>query len=125
MRCTLWHRVPVTLAVEARRMAVSGCIDSAVQCQLPGHSHGSHYALLDEAGPDTALWLRWNGTEVELRVLADCTSIAPRHDGDACCLFSGHADRHTWEDVRPQEEARFTQGDHPCHGPSVTPQPDA
>ncbi|WTI73981.1 hypothetical protein OG242_07870 [Streptomyces sp. NBC_00727] len=114
MRCTLWRRLPLPLAEEARRTAVSGCVDAAVQCQLPRHTAGPHYALLYEAGPATALWLRWHNAEVGLSVLPDCPSTAPGHDGDACCLFTDHDGRHTWEEA-----------DNESHGPSTAPRPHA
>ncbi|NEC63686.1 hypothetical protein G3I41_03360 [Streptomyces sp. SID9727] len=113
MRCTLWRRLPLPLADEARQMAASGCVDAAVQCQLTGHTSGPHYALLDEAGPATALWLRWHNAEVGFSVLPDCPSTAPGHDGDACCLFAGHAGRHMWNEA-----------DHERHGRPAAPRSD-
>nr|WP_241989953.1 MULTISPECIES: hypothetical protein [unclassified Streptomyces] len=117
MRCALWRRLPLSLAEEARRTAASGCVDAAAQCQLSGHTNGPHYALLDEAGPTTALWLRWHDAEVGLSVLPDCPSNAPGHDGDACCLFDGHGGPHSWQDMRPD--------DNGPHGPSVASGADA
>ncbi|MCX4449482.1 hypothetical protein OOK50_24065 [Streptomyces sp. NBC_01789] len=114
MRCTLWRRLPLPLAEEARRTAVSGCVDAAVQCQLPRHTSSPHYALVDEAGAATALWLRWHNAEVGLSVLPDCPSTAPGPDSDACCLFAGHAGRHTWD-----------AADNEYRRPSAAPQPQA
>nr|WP_073965604.1 hypothetical protein [Streptomyces sp. CB02460] len=114
MRCTLWRRLPLPLAEEARQTTVSGCIDAAVQCQLPRHTDGPHYGLLDEAGPATALWLRWHDAEVGLSVLLDCPSTAPGPDGDACCLFAGHNGPHIWD-----------ESDDEGHGPTAVPRPDA
>ncbi|WTO73092.1 hypothetical protein OG867_23685 [Streptomyces sp. NBC_00209] len=114
MRCTLWRRLPLPLADEARHTAASGCVDAAAQCQLPHHTVGPHYALLDEAGTATALWLRWQDAGVELSVLPDCPSTSPGQDGDACCLFTGHDGRHTWAET-----------DDECHGPSAAPRPRA
>ncbi|ARH91748.1 MULTISPECIES: hypothetical protein [Streptomyces] len=100
MRCTHWRRVPLDLMREARERSAAECVDRAVQCQLAPHDDGEHHGLLggdlDEYG--TALWLRWRGgTEVELVVLPDCPVVAPGPDGEGCCLFAGHAGRHTWD----------------------------
>ncbi|MCP9987588.1 hypothetical protein LUX01_13715 [Streptomyces sudanensis] len=100
MRCTQWRRVPPDLAREARGESASGHVDSAVQCQLTAHDDGVHYGLLDDPEYGTALWLRWNGKGgVEVVVLPDCPAIGPGSDGEGCCLFAGHAERHTWEDA--------------------------
>lgn len=104
MQCTRWHRLPLRLAADARERSASGCVDSAVQCQLSAHSGGRHYGLLDDVAYGTAMWLRWYETSVDLAVLPDCPAVAPGPDGDGCCLFAGHAGQHTWAEVRPPEE---------------------
>lgn len=105
MRCALWRRLPPALAQDARQTSASGCVDSAVQCQLPRHEAGPHYGLLEDTRPTAALWLRWQGTDVELTVLPDCPAVAPGLDGDGCCLFAGHPHQHTWEEALPEEDA--------------------
>ncbi|MFS8364849.1 hypothetical protein [Streptomyces sp. CWNU-52B] len=79
-----------------------------MQCQLSAHDDGEHYGLLDDLGEyGTALWLRWSGrTDVDLAVLPDCPVAAPGADGEGCCLFAGHAEQHSWEDVA-EEASRF------------------
>ncbi|MGW4227460.1 hypothetical protein ACWEG1_28830 [Streptomyces bauhiniae] len=76
-------------------------VDGASRCQLSTHDDNEHYGLLDDTGErGTALWLRWSGTvDVELVVLADCQAVSRRVDGEGCCLFTGHAGQHTWEDT--------------------------
>ncbi|MVO89357.1 hypothetical protein GPA10_32550 [Streptomyces sp. p1417] len=100
MRCTHWRRVPLHLAREARARLAAQIVDSAVRCQLSAHG-GAHYGLLDDLGEyGTALWLRWQEkTDVDLVVLPDCPAVAPSPDGEGCCLFVDHAERHTWEDT--------------------------
>ncbi|MFF7363185.1 hypothetical protein [Streptomyces sp. NPDC008125] len=65
------------------------------------HEDEMHYGFacdLSEYG--TALWLRWaEMTVVDLVVLPDCPAVAPGADGDACCLFAGHPERHTWKEA--------------------------
>ncbi|WP_433856796.1 hypothetical protein [Streptomyces kronopolitis] len=105
MRCAHRRRVPLDLAREAGRRSASGLVDSTVRCQLSAHGDGEHYGLLDddlECG--TALWLRWGGTGVALVVLPDCPVSGPGPDGEGCCLFADHVERHTWEEVHPVEE---------------------
>ncbi|WP_037801399.1 hypothetical protein [Streptomyces sp. LaPpAH-108] len=101
MRCTHWRRVPLDLLREAQRKSAPECADSAVQCQLATHDDGEHYGLLHDVGEyGFALWLRWCGsTDVESVALPDCPAIAPGPDGEGCCLFVGHIERHTWEDT--------------------------
>ncbi|MFJ6786232.1 hypothetical protein [Streptomyces angustmyceticus] len=101
MRCAHWRRVPLDLVQEAREKSSAAYVDRAVQCQLSAHDDGEHYGLLAEVGEyGAALWLRWRGTTaVGLGVLPDCPVVAPGSDGDGCCLFAGHTERHTWEDV--------------------------
>lgn len=101
-RCTQWRRLPLGLAREARQKSVSGWVDAAVQCQLVTHDDVEHFGLLDDLGAyNTALWLRWRGrTDAELLVLADCPVVAPGPDGEGCCLFVGHTERHTWQDTQ-------------------------
>ncbi|MDQ0934513.1 hypothetical protein [Streptomyces turgidiscabies] len=101
MRCTHWHQVLLDLVQEARGRSAAECVDRAVQCQLSAHDDGEHYGLLDDVGEyGTALWLRWLGrAEVELVVLPDCPVVAPGLDGEGCCLFADHTERHTWEDT--------------------------
>lgn len=108
MRCTLWRRLPPSLVQDARQQSATGYVDSAVQCQLPAHTEGAHYGLLDEGSDATALWLRWQGTEADLSVLPDCPAVAPEPDGDGCSVFAGHADRHTWEEAHPPRETLCT-----------------
>ncbi|MFI1223915.1 MULTISPECIES: hypothetical protein [unclassified Streptomyces] len=102
MRCVHWCRVPVDLAREAREKSAATYIDRAAQCQLSAHDEGEHFGLLTDAcAYGTALWLRWHElTETELVVLPDCPVAAPGPDGDGCCLFTDHAQQHTWEDAR-------------------------
>lgn len=103
MRCAHWRRLPLGLVREARERSDSGCVDSAVQCQLSAHDDATHHGLLDDVEYGTALWLRWRGrTEVELVVLPDCPAVGAGHDrddGDACCLFADHVEQHTWQDT--------------------------
>ncbi|MEV0781727.1 hypothetical protein AB0I52_01790 [Streptomyces sp. NPDC050423] len=74
-----------------------------MQCQLSTHSGDEHYGLLgDLVEYGIALWLRWRERiEVSLVVLPDCPVVAPRSDGEACCLFADHTEQHTWEDGSP------------------------
>ncbi|WP_406149657.1 hypothetical protein [Streptomyces sp. NBC_01012] len=102
MRCAHGRRLPLDLAREARERSRSGCVDSAVRCQLPAHATGEHHGLVDDLEYDTALWLRWQGTDVALAVLRDCPAAGPAPDGEGCCLFLDHAGRHTWADTEPQ-----------------------
>ncbi|MGW7363876.1 hypothetical protein ACWGI8_10695 [Streptomyces sp. NPDC054841] len=106
MRCAQWRRLPLDLLREARERSTSGCVDSAVQCQLSAHEDGEHYGLLDDLDYGTALWLRWHEAELGLVVLPDCPAVAPGPDGEGCCLFAGHTEQHTWEDAL--EEASCT-----------------
>ncbi|MFE2294577.1 hypothetical protein [Streptomyces sp. NPDC059452] len=100
MRCKHWCRVPLDLAQEARQMAPAGCVDRAVQCQLPAHESNEHHGLLAElATYGTALWLRWRGTGTDLIALPDCPVAGPGTDGEGCCLFAGHAELHTWQNA--------------------------
>ncbi len=100
MRCTHWRRLPLDLARQARERSASGCVDSAVQCQLSAHEDGEHFGLLDDVEYGTALWLRWRGTTaMALVVLADCPVVGPGADGEGCCLFAGHTEQHTWQDT--------------------------
>ncbi|WP_223774229.1 hypothetical protein [Streptomyces sp. 135] len=106
MRCGHWRRLDLDLARQAREEAASGCIDSAVQCQLPVHEGSDHYGFLDDLEYGTALWLRWCGTrEVRLVVLPDCPVIGPRPDEEGCFLFADHAEQHTWEDTTEEIES--------------------
>ncbi|WTG62073.1 hypothetical protein OH797_18625 [Streptomyces anulatus] len=105
MRCTHWHHLPTGLAKKARRMAPDDPLDRAVQCHLSAHEGDEHYGLLAELGQyGTALWLRWHGSDVDVAVLPDCPVIGTGSGsgGDACCLFAGHVERHSWEDTPPQ-----------------------
>ncbi|WP_137229953.1 hypothetical protein [Streptomyces sp. BPSDS2] len=107
MRCKIWLKVPMDLALEARQLAPAGSFDRAVQCQLSAHEGDEHYGLLaelDEYG--TALWLRRHGPHVALAVLRDCPVTGSGPDGEGCCLFAGHPEQHTWEDA--QEEVSCT-----------------
>ncbi|MFE6490395.1 hypothetical protein [Streptomyces sp. NPDC057748] len=99
MRCTHWRRVPLDLAREARERSAAECVDSALQCQLSAHDGGEHFGLLADTGEyGTALWLHWQErTEVGLVALPDCPVVAPGPDGEGCCLFAGHTERHSWE----------------------------
>ncbi len=106
MRCAQWRLLPPDLAREARGRSVSGCVDSAVQCQLCTHREGQHYGFLDDLEYGTALWFRWDGSDVELVVLPDCPVAAQEPDREGCCLFADHAEQHTWEDT--VEEAPCT-----------------
>lgn len=100
MACAHWRRLPMDLARQARERSATGCVDSAVQCQLRAHEGGEHFGLLDDVEYSTALWLRWRGTtEVALVVLADCPVVGPGSDGEGCCLFAGHTEQHTWQDA--------------------------
>ncbi|MFJ8331037.1 hypothetical protein [Streptomyces sp. NPDC094437] len=100
VRCAHWRRLPSALAREARLVSASGCVDGALQCQLCTHEDGEHYGLLDEAEYGSALWLRWRGsTGTELAVLPDCPVADPGPGGEACCLFAGHVESHTWAGV--------------------------
>ncbi|MFJ2903428.1 hypothetical protein [Streptomyces sp. NPDC087212] len=100
VRCAHWRRLPSALAREARLVSASGCVDGALQCQLCTHDDGEHYGLLDEAEYGSALWLRWRGsTGTELAVLPDCPVADPGPGGEACCLFAGHVESHTWAGV--------------------------
>ncbi|WP_432114633.1 hypothetical protein [Streptomyces sp. S1] len=104
MRCAHWRRVPLDLVREAREKSAVDHVDGAVQCQLSAHEGGDHFSLLSDTGPyGTALWLCWSGTsEAGLVVLPDCSVAAPSPDGEGCCLFVGHAKRHTWEGAREE-----------------------
>lgn len=109
MECSHWHHLPIRLAVEARRMAPDGPLDRAVRCHLSAHGGDEHHGLLAEIDQyGTALWLRWHGPDVDLAVLPDCpvtgtgSGSGVGSDGDACCLFAGHVERHSWEDTTPQ-----------------------
>ncbi|WTG18339.1 hypothetical protein OG945_16135 [Streptomyces decoyicus] len=104
MRCTHWRLLPLDLAREARGRSASGCVDSAVQCQLCTHRDGQHHGLLEDLEYGTALWFRWDGPDVELVVLPDCPVVGPGPDGEACCLFADHAGQHTWEEAHFVEE---------------------
>ncbi|MFJ9470431.1 hypothetical protein [Streptomyces caniferus] len=99
MRCAHWRRLPLVLAREARGRLASGCVDTAIQCQLCAHESGEHYGLLDDLEYGTALWFRWGGADEELVVLQDCPVAGQGPDGEGCCLFAGHAGQHTWEDT--------------------------
>lgn len=101
MQCTHWRRVPLDLVREARERSAAECVDRAVQCHLSTHNGDEHYGLLgDLVEYGIALWLRWRErTEVDLVVLPDCPVAAPEPGGDGCCLFAGHTEQHTWEDV--------------------------
>ncbi|MFI1736734.1 hypothetical protein [Streptomyces sioyaensis] len=100
MRCAHWHRLPLDLAREVRERSASGCVDSAVQCQLSAHEDGAHYGLLDDdLEYGTALWFRWGGTDMQRVVLPDCPVAGPAPDREGCCLFADHAEQHTWEDT--------------------------
>ncbi|XQE80960.1 hypothetical protein ACN24L_21290 [Streptomyces microflavus] len=100
MRCKRWRRVPLDLAQEALQKAPTGCVDRAVQCQLPAHEGDEHYGLLAELDTyGTALWLRWRQDYVDLVALRDCPVAGPGPDGEGCCLFADHAEQHTWEDT--------------------------
>ncbi|GGY32382.1 hypothetical protein GCM10010342_19080 [Streptomyces anulatus] len=66
-----------------------------------------HYGLLAELGQyGTALWLRWHGSDVDVAVLPDCpvigTGSGSGSGGDACGLFAGHVERHSWAEAPPQ-----------------------
>ncbi|MFJ6725973.1 hypothetical protein ACIQPQ_13770 [Streptomyces sp. NPDC091281] len=100
MRCPEWQRVLPDLVREARGTSAAECVDGAVQCQMSAHVDGEHYGLLDDDGePGTARWLRWlDAADGEPVVLPDCPVVSPGPDGEGCCLFVGHAERHTWED---------------------------
>lgn len=105
MRCTHWHHLPIGLAKKARRMAPDNPLDRAVQCHLSAHEGDEHYGLLAELGQyGAALWLRWHWSDVNVAVLPDSPVIGTGSDsgGDACCLFAGHVERHSWEDTPPQ-----------------------
>lgn len=97
MRCAQWRRLPLDLAREAQARSTAECLDRAVQCQLSTHDAGEHYGLLDDLEYGTALWLRWDGTGVELVVLPDCPMVGPGPDREGCCLFAGHPEQHTWQ----------------------------
>lgn len=103
MRCARWRQLPLDLTREARKKSASGCVDSAVQCQLSVHGDDEHYGLLGDSEYGTALWLRWRGrADVELTVLPDCPLVGPEPDGEGCCLFADHAEQHTWQDSREE-----------------------
>lgn len=104
MRCPNWRRVPSDLVRDAQERSADACVDSMVQCQLSAHGEGEHYGLVGDLGEyGTALWVRWSEmTAVDQVTLPDCPATAPGRDGDACCLFVGHSDRHTWEEA-PEE----------------------
>ncbi|WUX30708.1 hypothetical protein OG367_19485 [Streptomyces anulatus] len=105
MECSHWHHLPIRLAVEARRIAPDGPLDRAVRCHLSAHGGDEHHGLLAELDRyGTALWLRWHGSDVDLAVLPDCPVIGTGSGsgGDACCLFAGHVERHSWENTPPQ-----------------------
>ncbi|WP_432145084.1 hypothetical protein [Streptomyces sp. bgisy084] len=104
MRCAHWRCLPLDLAREALGRSASGCIDSAVQCQLCAHEDGQHYGFLDDLEYGTALWFRWGGSVVELVVLPDCPVAGQGPDKEGCCLFADHAERHTWEEAHPMED---------------------
>lgn len=105
MRCAHWRRLPLGLAREALGRSASGFLDMVVQCQLSAHEDGEHYGFVDDPEYGTALWLRWCGTEVGLVVLPDCPVVGPGPDGQGCCLFADHVERHIWEEAHPVEEA--------------------
>jgi peptide deformylase len=106
MRCGHWRRLDLELARKAREKAASGCIDRAVQCQLPPHEGSDHYGFLDDQEYGTALWLRWYGsTEVRLVVLQDCPAIGPRPDEEGCCLFTDHVGTHTWQNTTEETQS--------------------
>lgn len=107
MRCTHWRRVPLDLVRETQERSAAEWVDSAVQCQLSTHDGDEHYGLIDDlAEYGTAWWLIWHGSaEVQLVALPDCPVISPGPDGDGCCLYVGHPEQHTWEDI--VEEARW------------------
>lgn len=98
-RCKHSHRVPLDLVQEAWEKSTTEHVDMAVQCQLSSHDDGEHYGLFSDTGEyGTATWLRWRErTEAELIALPDCPVVATGPDGEACCLFDGHAEHHTWE----------------------------
>ncbi|MFC9943479.1 hypothetical protein [Streptomyces pratensis] len=102
MRCTHWRRLPLDLARKAREQSSSGHVDSAVRCQLSAHETGAHHGLLDDLEYDTALWLRWCGTDVALATLPDCPALGPGPDREGCCLFLDHAEHHTWADTEEE-----------------------
>ncbi|WP_405193580.1 hypothetical protein [Streptomyces anulatus] len=86
-------------------MAPDNPLDRAVQCHLSAHEGDEHYGLLAELGQyGAALWLRWHWSDVNVAVLPDSPVIGTGSDsgGDACCLFAGHVERHSWEDTPPQ-----------------------
>ncbi|MET9347074.1 ATP-binding protein [Streptomyces termitum] len=99
-QCAHWRHVPADLVRDVGEKAASP-IDRAVQCQLSAHDGGDHFGLLsDSAAYGTALWLRWCGAGgAALVVLPDCPVAAPGPGGEGCCLFAGHAERHTWENA--------------------------
>ncbi|MFJ6145984.1 hypothetical protein ACIQH7_20525 [Streptomyces anulatus] len=76
---------------------------------MSAHEGGEHYALLAELDQyGTALWLRWHGSDVAVAVLPDCpvtgsgSGSGSGSSGDACCLFAGHVERHSWEGATPR-----------------------
>ncbi len=99
MRCAQWRRLPLDLAREAQARSTAECLDRVVQCRLSKHDAGEHYGLLDDLEYGTALWLRWDETDVELVVLPDCPMVGPSPVREGCCLFADHAEQHTWQGV--------------------------
>lgn len=106
MRCAHRRRVPV----EVLTALWSACwVERAVRCQLPPHSTGKHLGLLAETEPYAALWLRWDeGGTAEAVTLPDCPVPPLDTDADACCLYSGHPERHTWDVPAYSEEISCT-----------------
>lgn len=107
MRCAHWHHLPIELAKDARLLAPDAPLDRAVRCHLSAHEGDEHYGLLAELDQyGTALWLRWHGSDVDVAVLPDCpvtgSGSGSGSSGDACCLFAGHVERHSWEGATPR-----------------------
>ncbi|MFI0264417.1 hypothetical protein ACH4OW_36110 [Streptomyces sp. NPDC017056] len=97
MRCASWRRLPYAQVMAAQNRVPTGHVDASVQCLLFDGHEGQHFGLVDSLEYGPALWARWLEASAELVELPDCAETGPPPDPAGCCLFTGHAERHTWE----------------------------